>query len=100
MIHLRVVTDAKWLSFVIDQLLSNALKYTHEGSISIYLENQSLVIEDTGIGISAEDLPRVGQRNFTGFTGRQQKKCYGHWLLPVQTSDSEIRAPAFPIFQS
>lgn len=77
MIHLRVVTDAKWLSFVIDQLLSNALKYTHEGSISIYLENQSLVIADTGIGISAEDLPRVGQRNFTGFTGRQQKNATG-----------------------
>lgn len=76
-IHLRVVTDPKWLSFVIDQLLSNALKYTNEGSISIYLENQSLVIEDTGIGISAEDLPRIGQRNFTGFTGRQQKNATG-----------------------
>lgn len=76
-ITLTVLTDPKWLSFVIDQLLSNAVKYTNQGAVSIYLENQQLVIEDTGIGILPEDLPRIGERNFTGFTGRQQKTATG-----------------------
>lgn len=74
---LQVITDPKWLGFVIDQLLSNALKYTNEGKISIYLEKDCLIIEDTGIGILPEDLPRIGERNFTGFTGRQQKAATG-----------------------
>lgn len=76
-INFHIVSDPKWLSFVIEQLLSNALKYTDQGSISIYLKNQALVIEDTGIGILAEDLPRIGERNFTGFTGRQHKSATG-----------------------
>ena len=55
-----VLTDEKWLSFVVEQILSNALKYTKSGSVSIYLEQEGvLVIKDTGIGISAEDLPRI-----------------------------------------
>ncbi|MCD5003088.1 sensor histidine kinase [Enterococcus saccharolyticus] len=76
-ITLTVLTDPKWLSFVIDQLLSNAVKYTNQGAVSIYLEDWQLVIEDTGIGILPEDLPRIGERNFTGFTGRQQKTATG-----------------------
>ncbi|KAF1301443.1 sensor histidine kinase [Candidatus Enterococcus willemsii] len=76
-ITLTVLTDPKWLSFVIDQLLSNAVKYTNQGAVSIYLEDQQLVIEDTGIGILPEDLPRIGERNFTGCTGRQQKTATG-----------------------
>ncbi|MBY7141982.1 sensor histidine kinase [Virgibacillus sp. NKC19-3] len=73
----HIVTDAKWLSFVLEQILSNALKYTNEGSISIYVNEKSVVIEDTGIGIRAEDIPRVGEKNFTGFTGRQHKSATG-----------------------
>lgn len=76
-IYFEVITDPKWFSFVIDQLLSNALKYTSEGTISIYLKDEKLVIEDTGIGILPEDLPRIGERNFTGFTGRKQKSATG-----------------------
>lgn len=77
-VHCRVLTDAKWLGFVLEQILSNALKYTKEGSISIYLENsKTLVVEDTGIGISPEDLPRVGEKNFTGYIGRQDRKATG-----------------------
>ncbi|AYW45270.1 HAMP domain-containing histidine kinase [Tetragenococcus koreensis] len=72
-----LITDPKWLGFVIDQLLSNALKYTNKGAITIYLEKQALVIEDTGIGILPEDLPRIGKRNFTGFTGRKHKNATG-----------------------
>ena len=56
----KVLTDEKWLVFVIEQLLSNAIKYTNKGKISIYpLEDKKLVIEDTGIGISQEDIPRI-----------------------------------------
>lgn len=76
----EVYTDKKWLSFVIEQILSNALKYTKTGSISIFLENTdapTLVIEDTGIGISPEDLPRVCEKGFTGYNGRIDKKSTG-----------------------
>ncbi|MFD1386813.1 sensor histidine kinase [Oceanobacillus oncorhynchi subsp. oncorhynchi] len=72
-----IITDAKWLSFVLEQIVSNALKYTKEGAISIYLEENAVVIEDTGIGIRPEDIPRVAERNFTGFTGREHKSASG-----------------------
>lgn len=75
---LTALTDEKWLSFVIDQILSNSLKYTKEGFISIYFENENtLVIKDTGIGISEEDLPRVFEKGFTGYNGRYDKKSTG-----------------------
>ncbi len=74
----RVLTDEKWLSFVLEQLLSNAVKYTKEGSIRIYLEEpDTLVIEDTGIGIGPEDLPRIWERGFTGGNGRLDKTATG-----------------------
>ena len=73
-----VVTDEKWLSFVIEQILSNALKYTKKGKVSIYMEpGERLVIEDTGIGISAEDLPRIMEKGYTGYNGRKDKKSTG-----------------------
>ncbi len=72
-----IVTDEKWLSFVIEQLLSNALKYTHNGGIHISSDAYTLVIEDTGIGISESDLPRVFERGFTGYNGRIDKKSTG-----------------------
>lgn len=66
-----VLTDEKWLSFVVEQIISNALKYTKSGSVSIYLEQEGvLVIKDTGIGISAEDLPRIMEKGYTGYNGR------------------------------
>lgn len=76
-----MLTDEKWILFAIEQILSNALKYTNEGgSISIYMakdRNDTLVIEDTGIGISQEDLPRVVEKGFTGYNGRDHKKSTG-----------------------
>ena len=74
----KVLTDAKWLSFVVEQVVSNALKYTPQGSVSITLEEPStLVIRDTGIGIPPEDLPRVFERNYTGLAGRADTRASG-----------------------
>ncbi len=74
----QVLTDEKWLAFVFEQLLSNALKYTPSGGrIRVYGDGDTLVIADTGIGIQPEDLPRVFENGFTGFNGREDKKSTG-----------------------
>ncbi len=73
-----VVTDEKWLGMMVEQVLSNALKYTRTGGITIRLEGEDmLVIEDTGIGIAPEDLPRVFEKGFTGYNGRANQKSTG-----------------------
>lgn len=77
-----VLTDEKWFCFVLEQILSNALKYTEKGgTIQIFTKQESnqlwLVIEDNGIGIWEEDLPRVFERGFTGYNGRADKKSTG-----------------------
>ena len=74
----KVLTDEKWLSFVIEQIISNAVKYTTTGGISISLsEDKVLCVEDTGIGINPEDLPRIFENGYTGFNGREQKEASG-----------------------
>ena len=74
----KVLTDEKWLSFVIEQLLSNAVKYTNRGSVTIAMEKpKTLCIRDTGIGIAPEDLPRVFEKSYTGYNGRIDKKASG-----------------------
>jgi signal transduction histidine kinase len=83
---MRVLTDEKWFSFAFEQILSNALKYTHVGEITISVvpsggvltkQPLKLMIRDTGIGIQDEDLPRVFERGFTGYNGRMDKKSTG-----------------------
>ena len=77
-VNTTVITDEKWLSFVIEQVLSNALKYTPSGSITVTLENEkTLRIRDTGIGIAPEDLPRIFENGYTGYNGRADKKASG-----------------------
>lgn len=79
-INCSVLTDEKWLVFVVEQILSNALKYTNAGEISIYMDEVlplTLVIEDTGIGIEEEDLPRVFEKGYTGYNGRMDKISTG-----------------------
>ena len=77
-INYEIITDEKWLSFVIEQVLSNALKYTREGKIKIFFtENKELCIEDTGIGIAPEDIPRVFEKGYTGYNGRIDKRASG-----------------------
>lgn len=89
----KVLTDEKWLGFVIEQLLSNALKYTSEGKISIYMDEEKpcvLVIEDSGIGIWKEDLPRVFEKGFTGYNGRTDKKSTGIGLYLCKSIIDEL----------
>ena len=73
----KVITDKKWLSFIIEQLLANAIKYTEKGSVTITVENKVIIIEDTGIGIRKEDLPRIFEKGYTGYNGRIEKKSTG-----------------------
>lgn len=80
-----VLTDEKWLLFVLEQVLSNALKYTQEGSVTISLEvPKTLCVCDTGIGIAPEDLPRIFEKGYTGCNGRADKRASGLGLYLSQ----------------
>ena len=79
--HLTVVSDSKWLEVLIEQVLSNSLKYTPKGSIRIYTENNQLIIEDNGSGIRSEDLPKIFEKGYTGMSGRLHEKSTGLGLF-------------------
>jgi signal transduction histidine kinase len=88
-IHAIVTTDSKWLSFILEQLLSNAIKYTNQGVIEIAYENNTLTIRDTGIGIRKEDMERIFEKGYTGYNGRVDKKASGIGLyLTKKAADS------------
>lgn len=81
----RVVTDEKWLLLVLEQLISNAVKYTSSGEIRISMDEQNvLTVSDTGIGIDPADLPRVCERGFTGRNGRLDTTSTGLGLYLVK----------------
>lgn len=75
--NIEVTTDQKWLLFVIEQIISNALKYTQEGCIRISAAEKNLMIEDTGCGIPPENLPRIFDMGYTGYNGRMNENASG-----------------------
>ena len=76
---LSVLTDEKWLGFALEQLLSNAVKYTVRGGVTLAVDEnaKTLTLSDTGIGIAPQDLPRVFEHGFTGANGREDKRATG-----------------------
>ena len=74
---LRVLSDEKWLQLVVEQVLSNAVKYAPGGHVTVRSEGERLLIQDDGLGIAPEDLPRVFDRGFTGCNGRMDKRATG-----------------------
>ena len=85
-----IVTDKKWLLVVIEQILSNSLKYTNEGGIEIYMEGSDLCIKDTGIGIKNSDRLRVFERGFSGYNGRMTQQSSGLGLYLTQKISQEL----------
>ncbi len=79
--EVTVISDEKWLAFVLEQLLSNAVKYMQEGELTIEVREEPqhiwLEIRDTGIGIRSEDIPRVFEKGYTGFNGHEDKRSTG-----------------------
>ena len=77
------VSDARWLSIMIEQFVSNALKYTKKGSVTISYdkENSVLYIRDTGMGIRSEDIPKIFDRGYSGLNGRMNEKSSGLGLF-------------------
>ncbi|WP_394019722.1 sensor histidine kinase [Anaerococcus cruorum] len=92
---LKITTDKKWFGLILDQILSNANKYTDQGFISIYIKGTNLIIEDSGIGIRKEDLPRVFDKSYTGYNGRIYKKSTGIGLNLVKTTANNLSIDVF-----
>lgn len=85
------LTDEKWLGFILEQLLSNAVKYTEKGSVTISVDDENhLIVEDTGIGIAPEDMPRIFEKGFTGYNGRSEKKSTGLGLYLCRRSAGKL----------
>lgn len=74
---LTVITDSKWFSFIIEQLLSNSAKYTPSGGVKIYADGATLYIEDSGIGIRSDDCSRIFEWGYTGYNGRTDRRASG-----------------------
>ncbi|MDE7042067.1 MAG: sensor histidine kinase [Oscillospiraceae bacterium] len=81
---LRALSDEKWLQLVIEQVLSNAVKYAPGGHVKVWSEGERLLVQDDGAGIAAEDLPRIFERGFTGYNGRMDKRATGIGLYLSQ----------------
>lgn len=91
-----VVTDEKWFSFALEQIMSNALKYTRSGGVSVYVrDGKYLCVEDTGIGIAPEDLPRIFEKGYTGYNGRIDKSASGLGLYLTKQVLDRLRHNVF-----
>lgn len=91
----EIITDEKWFCFVIEQLISNALKYTDKGFIKIYFSDPYLYIEDSGIGIKEEDVPRIFEKGYTGYNGRINKKSSGIGLFLCKKIFDKLNYPIY-----
>lgn len=85
-LNVKVITDSKWCMVVVEQLLSNAIKYTKNGIVSISFNEKEnyLEIKDNGIGIKDSDLPKIFDKGYSGFNGRQNQKSTGIGLFLVK----------------
>ena len=84
-----VVSDPKWLRFILEQVISNAAKYTRQGGLRVYMDGGRLALADTGIGIRAEDLPRIFEKGYTGYNGRLDGRASGIGLfMAKQAADA------------
>lgn len=92
----KITTDAKWLGILLEQIISNAAKYTKNGTVSIKLfktEDENIIeIKDTGIGISEQDLPKIFDRGYSGFNGRMNQKSSGIGLFLAKQIANKILA--------
>lgn len=88
-----ILTDKKWFLCLLEQLISNAIKYTEAGSITLTADKHSLTISDTGIGIAAEDLPRIFEKGFTGMNGRTGAKSSGLGLYLCKKAADLLSIP-------
>ena len=82
-IELSAYTDEKWLEFILNQIIINAIQYRKEKNSEIIIklketkENVKLSIKDNGIGIKKSEIDRIFDKGFTGTNGRNQKKSTG-----------------------
>ncbi|MGK0607320.1 sensor histidine kinase [Enterococcus gilvus] len=85
-----VYSDQKWLIFILEQVIFNGIKYTENGTITIFFGKNQLTIQDTGIGIRSEDLPRVFEKGYTGINGREQQRASGLGLYLSQQAAGKL----------
>ena len=81
----QVLTDSKWLEFILNQIINNSIKYRKDNPfIKIKYENNLLEIYDNGIGIKEKDIKRVFDKMFTGENGKENIKSTGMGLYIVK----------------
>lgn len=85
-----VISDRKWLTFILEQIIFNALKYTEHGQLTISYQHRQLTIADTGIGIRKEDVPRIFEKGYTGYNGREYQRASGLGLYLSKTAAKRI----------
>ncbi len=89
--QVRVMTDEKWFLVLLEQILSNAVKYTEKGAVRIYVKDGvALAVQDSGAGIPKEDLPRVFDRGFTGHNGRVDQRATGIGLYLAKEAAKKL----------
>lgn len=92
------MTDSKWLLFILHQLLSNAVKYTERGRVSIRVTSApAIIVADTGIGIAPEDVPRVFEKGYTGYNGRGGAKIHRTGTVPRPSDRRDAPLPCVAV---